>query len=251
MRKLSIILFFIFITSIGYCQHIDSSFAGRYSDGYGDITMTELTLRKNGTFKLKTPDPIFTYTFNSFDNEGNWISRKDTVILNPNLLPRITKTNLSEKTINLKDSILIKVRYIVENYSSDTLKSKEDFKFNMLTVCLNKKSKYFNLVSSRHYKTCAFAHKVKNQLIVDSTNTFKIKRKNLNKIGVNTYGFEDIVWLNVSDLNSNYFEIEIIQQIDNERTPRNRELIVEGNKVYFYKRKGKIDKFLFPLIKKF
>lgn len=66
----------------------------------------------------------------------------------------------------------------------------------------------------------------------------------MDKIGIFTYGFEDIKWIKVSNKNSDYFEIEIIQQVDIERTPRNREIIVKGNRAYFYKSNGKIDKSL-------
>lgn len=232
-----------------FSQNIDSSFVGEYTDGIGDVTITDLILRENGTFYLKTPDPLFSYTFQTFTNEGSWISRNDTVILNPELFQRITNTSLTEKHANLSDSILIKIRYLVDYYQSDTLLNSEEKEFELLTFFVNNKRKYFNLVRYPHRKMCAFAPKVKNQVVVDSTNAFKIKRKDLDKIGIFTYGFDDIVWMKVSNKKSNHLEIEIIQQVDIERTPRNRQLIVKRNKVYFYKRKGKIDKSLLPLIR--
>ena len=38
--------------------------------------------------------------------------------------------------------------------------------------------------------------------------------------------------------------------MDINRTPRNRELIIDGNKIYFYKRNGKVDKSLSSLTRK-
>lgn len=250
MKKTLHILTILLISISIFSQNIDSSFVGKYTDGIGDVTITELCLRKNGTFYLKTPDPIFSYTHRSFENEGIWISRNDSVILNPELTKLKTKVALIEKNTDQTDSILIRVKYFVDYFQSDSLLKREEKEFELMTVCVNKKRKYFNLVRHPHRKMCAFAPKVKNQVIIDSTNTFKIKRKDLDKIGVFTYGFDNMEWIKVFEKNSNNLEIEIVQQVDINRTPRNRELIIDGNKIYFYKRNGKVDKSLSSLTRK-
>ena len=250
MKKTLHILTILLISISAFSQNIDSLFVGKFTDGIGDVTITELSLRKNGTFFLKTPDPVFSYTHQTFENEGTWISKNDSVILNPELTKLKTKVNLIEKNTDRSDSILIRVKYFVDYFQSDSLLRREEKEFELMTVCINKKRNYFNLVRHPHRKMCAFTPKVKNQIIIDSTNTFKIKRKDLDKIGVFTYGFDNMEWLKVSDKNSNNLEIEIIQQVDINRTPRNRELIIDGDKIYFYKRNGKIDKSLTSLTRK-
>jgi hypothetical protein len=223
---------------------------GKYTDGIGDVIITELSLRKNGTFYLKTPDPVFAYTHQTFENEGIWISKNDSVILNPDLTKLKTKVALIERHTDQTDSILIRVKYFVDYFQSDSLLKREEKEFELMTVCVNKKRKYFNIVRYPHIKMCAFAPKVKNQVIIDATNTFKIKRKDLYKIGVFTYGFDKMEWIKVSEKNSNNLDIEIIQQVDIKRTPRNRKLIIDGDKIYFYQRNGKIDKSLSSLNRK-
>lgn len=223
-------------------QNADSLVIGKYTDGIGNNFITALTLRKNGTFYLKTVDPIFSYTHQTFENEGKWIFRNDSVILNPELTKLKTIINLTEKKSNFSDSILIKVNYFVDYFRSDTLLNRQEKQIELMTVCINKRRNYYNLVRKPFGKSCAFAPKVKNQVIIDSTNTFKTKRKDLIKIGVFTDGFDNMEWVQLSDNNSNNIEINVIQQIDVNRTPRNRELIIEGNKIYYYKRNGKLDK---------
>lgn len=250
MKKTQLILIILLISISAFAQNIDSSFAGKFTDGIGDVTITELSLRKNRTFSLKTPDPVFSYTHQYFENEGTWISKNDTVILNPELTKLKTKVALTEKHTDQTDQILIRVKYFVDYFQSDSLLKREEKEFELMTVCINKKRNYFNLVRNSHRKMCAFAPKVKNQVIIDSTYTFKIKRKDLDKIGVFTYGFDNMEWKKVSDKNSNNLEIEIIQQVDINRTPRNRALIIDGDKIYFYKRNGEIDKSLTSLTRK-
>jgi hypothetical protein len=240
----------LLISISAFTQNIDSSFVGKYTDGIGDMIITEICLRENGTFHLKTPDPIFPYTHQTFENEGIWISRNDSVILNPELNQLKTEVTIKENTTDQTDSVSLNVRYFVDYFQSDSSLKREEKEFEVMTICINKKRKYFNLVRYPHIKMCAFAPKVKKQVLIDSTNTFKIPQRDLFKIGVFTYGFDSIVWVNVSDKNSNYLELEIIQQVDIERTPRNRELIIDGDKIYFYKRNGKIDKSLSILTRK-
>jgi len=41
-----------------------------------------------------------------------------------------------------------------------------------------------------------------------------------------------------------------VQEIDKERMPRSKNVIIEGNKAFFYEHNGKVDKSLSILIKK-
>jgi len=56
-----------------------------------------------------------------------------------------------------------------------------------------------------------------------------------------TYGFDRAFELDISDPKSNFIEIDIIQPIDVERSPRNKKVIIKGNTAYFYERNGKVD----------
>ena len=75
-------------------------------------------------------------------------------------------------------------------------------------------------------------------------------KQDIERIGIYSYGFEDIVWINISDKTSNKFEIIVRHPIDRERMPRSKEVLVKRRKAYYYETKGKIDKWLTPLNKK-
>lgn len=250
MKKILQILI-VLITSIhAFSQDIEVSIAGEYANELGGVTITKIDLRDNGTFYLKTVDPVFTNRHQMFENEGHWILKNDTVLLNPELSPLKLDVALNEKQIDLTDSVQISVKYYVDYYQLDSVVERKEREFDLMTIYTNKRKKYVNLVRYEHQKKCGFSRKIKNQIQVDSTNTFKIIRKDLDKIGVLTYGLGHIEWLEVSDKNSNAFDITIIQQVDINRTPRCRALLVDKDKIYFYRRDGKIKKSLSPLNRK-
>lgn len=233
-------------------QTINPKFTGNYKDKLSvtsTIFSTELELNENGTFKLTTPDPVFTDTFCGFENTGNWISRQDTVFLNPDRKPRSKTIQFTEKNTGAKDSVTIRINYFVEYYDDEQVSEKERFDFSMLTICVNKQKKYYHLVRQPKIRSCLFAPKVKNQLVIDSTNTVKVPAKELTKIGVFTYGFDSVEWLEITGKETDFVEISIVQPVDKNRAPANRAVIMKGNRAYYYMRDGKIDKSLTPLTK--
>ena len=240
------------LVMLGNCifgQRNDSIFVGTYKDGFGNLSITELNLCKDGTFKLKTPDPIFSYTYQSFENTGNWILKQDTIFLNPDKKQRNKTINFLEKQTETNDSITIKINYFVDYFNDDSFLAQNKFDFDVLTICINKKNRYYHLVREYKLKRRTVAHKVKNQIIVDATNVLKIPSEKITKIGVFTYGFDNIEWFNISNSNTNFIEIDIVQPVDENRMPRNRAVLIKKDKAYYYTRKGKIDKLSMPLVK--
>lgn len=231
-------------------QMINPKFVGNYKDGgsaASTLFTTELELYENGTFRLVTPDPVFTNTRREFENRGRWISRRDTVFLNPDRKPRSKTIQFSEKSTGTKDSVTIRINYFVEYFDDDRLVERERFDFDVLTLCINKKNQYHHLVRQPKTRNCLLSPKVKNQIVIDSTNTIKVPAKQLKKIGVFTYGFDAVEWLEIVDTNTDYIEITLVQPVDQNRMPANRAVIIKGNTAYFYMRNGKIDKSLTPL----
>lgn len=85
---------------------------------------------------------------------------------------------------------------------------------------------------------------------LDSTNTITIARKDIEKIGVYTYGLIDFVELKTQNPNTDYFEIDIVVPVDKERMPRSKKVIIRGKKAFFYEKNGEVKKSLNPLYKK-
>lgn len=253
MKNLFLLLIFALFSTIGYSQEELSKYAGKYGDWTlnGDILNTELELNIDGTFKLRTTDPIYTNKFQEYTNEGKWILKNGEVFLNPELKKRTPIVKISEKQIELKDAIKIKINHYIEVYENEQIIEKQKKEFDMLTLYFNKKRKYKHL--TREWMkdgNCAFAPRIKNRINLDSTNTFTIAKQDIKKIGVFTYGFTDFIELATKNKNANFFEIDVIIPIDKERMPRNKKVIVKGKRAYFYEHNGKVSKWLNPLRKK-
>ena len=102
-----------------------------YSGTYGNWTLagealtTELELRSNGTFRLRSVDNVYPQTFKYYTNEGVWIIEDKDIILNPSLKKRKPIVEMVEKTIGLQDSIEIKVNHYNEIYQNQKLIEKK------------------------------------------------------------------------------------------------------------------------------
>lgn len=246
---LSIFLFAIQVQA----QNDVSQFVGTYGDWMpnGKALITELELKANGTFKLRTVDNVYPQIFKDYTNEGKWIVKDGEVILNPTLKRREPIVTMTEKQLGLKDSILIKVNHYVELYENQQLVEKKESEFEILTLYFNKKRKYKHLTREWLKEgSCAWAPRIRNRVNLDSTNTFKIAKKDIEKIGVYTYGFTDFIELQTANKTSDFFEIDVIVPIDKERMPRNKKVIIKGNRAYFYEIKGKVKKSLNHLWRK-
>ncbi len=239
------ILYLILLSTIScYSQTNSSKIIGTYQDG-----ITQLDLRADSTFLLKTPDYVFPYSYKNYTNKGNWTIFNNSVILNPEKKKRTQLLSLAESVNNSFDSIKIKIIYLMEEYDNDTLVKTEKKEFNLMTLYLNRKKNYHQLVREKMIRICAFAPRIKNQYIIDSTNTIILAKKPIEKIGLFTYGFENFIELIPKNTHSNCFEITIKQPVDISRIPRNRTLIIKGKNAYFYEYHGKVATTLTPLRK--
>jgi len=234
-------------------QTNESEYVGKYGDWMpnGKALITELELKTDGTFELRAVDNVYPQTFKDYSNKGVWIVKDDEVILNPKLKKRKPTVKMMEKTIGLKDSIEIKINYFNEIYENQKLVEKNETEFDILTLYFNKKRKYKHL-TREWYDTgsCAWAPRIRNRVNMDSTNTLRIAKKDIDKIGVYTYGFTDFIELKTENKNSDYYEIDIVIPIDKERMPRNKKVIIKGKRAYFYEINGEVRKSLNPLYKK-
>ncbi len=217
----------------------------------GEALITELELKADGTFKLRTVDNVYPQTFKQFTNEGEWILKDGKVVLNPDLKRRQPVVNITENQIGLKDSIEIKINHYIELYENQTFIEKKKTELELLTLYFNKKRNYNHLTRAWLKEgSCAWAPRIKNRVNLDSTNTFRIAKKDIEKIGVYTYGFTDFIELETESLNSDFIEINIIMPIDKERMPRNKKVIINGNRACYYEAKGEVKKSLNHLWKK-
>jgi hypothetical protein len=234
-------------------QNDISEYVGTYGDWMpnGKALTTELELKTDGTFELRTVDNIYPQTFSNYTNKGVWVLKDNEVILNPTLERREPTVEITEKQIGIRDSIEIKINHYNEFYENENLIEKKKTEFDILTFYFNKRRKFRHL-TREWYDTgsCAWAPRIKNRVNLDSTNTFRVAKKNIEKIGIYTYGFTDFIELDTKNPNSDYFEIDVIVPIDKERMPRNKKVIIKGNRAYFYEIKGKVKKSLNPLWKK-
>lgn len=247
-------LFIVLLTVHLQAQNKKSEFVGTYGDmilANGEFSGTELELKADGTFRLRTTDYVYPQTFKDYTNEGKWILKDGEVILNPDLKRRKPIVNITEKQIGLKDSIKIKLNHYVELYEKQNLIKKQKTEFELLTLYFNKRRKYINLTREWFKEgRCAWAPRIKNRVNLDATNTFKIAKKDIEKIGIYTYGFTDFIELKTEHKKSDYYEIDVLISIDKERMPRNKKVIIKGNRAYFHEIKGKVSKSLTSLWKK-
>ena len=155
-RHILFILFFLFGQWI-VAQSTYDKYAGVYSDGYDGKSITELILKKDSTFVLTTQDNIFPKSFNSYRNEGKWIKNKNIIILNPHLQKRAPKVELIEHIQENEDSIVIKINYHLQTYENGNLINTTKCNFETLTIYLNRKKKYHNLVRHQNKRYCLLA----------------------------------------------------------------------------------------------
>lgn len=233
----------------GLAQNTNQKFAGKYSDGIGSVSITELRLNEDGTFTLVSIDPVFPNTHTSYQNTGVWTAEDGIVVLNPDKAPREISCVLKEAADGNADSTTIKINYTLIKYENETLKTEEPFDFDQVTIFINDKRTYYTLVKGEIRKVCLFAPKVKNQVIVDSSHTITIPKVGIEKVGIFTYGFTEPRWFEVKNNKSNYLEIEVRHPIDEDRAPRSKKVIVKKSKAYYYEYNGKVSNWGQPLIK--
>lgn len=251
MKSYLLTIGLLYFSFAGFCQSNHKTVAGIYSDQLG--SSTRLVLRKDRSFTLNTVDELFPYTFEMFNNVGTYEIREDSIILNPTrkaLRPEV----LIETKEGTSDTLSINLDYQLDHYADTVIQSSEPFNPKMLTIYINKKKNYTHLVQEEQIRSCLFATRIKNQMIVEEHGAILFSRNSdyfkepLRRIGVYSYGFDKIVWFEVAEETSE-ITIRIHQPVEANRMPMSRELIIKGNKLYYYKQEGEVRKFLTPLIK--
>lgn len=238
----SALLYFSLIFSV-FAQKTSKPFYGTYGD-----YSTRLTLKPDSTFELIEADPIFPYTFETFTSSGFWKLQGDTVVLNPHLEKRLPKITVLEKLVKKNnDSISLKISYYLETYEKNKRVSISPFNFELLSIYINKRKNYRNIVHSPHNRHCMFSPRIRKQVVIDSTKIFSFPGQEVSKLGIYSYGFEKVIEIEVNNPHANHFEITVIQPLDKERMPRSKKVIIKRGQAYFYEWKGKISSGIFSL----
>ncbi len=250
MNKILIIILII-ISNSTFGQNIElKEVIGKYTSEFEYIYDTKLELKEDTSFYLKAIDPLFPYTFQYYVNNGKFKIVEDLLILNPDLPKREKKVNFKQyEDSNLTDSLSIEINYFLEKFQNEEFIEKERFNFNRLTIYINKKRHKYNIIRYYQCSRCAFASKIKNQIIINSSNQVKIEKRDIERIGIYTYGFKEILWFDITSSTLNTFQFLIEQPVDINRVPRSKVLKFKKNQIFFYKRNGKIKK-SFPLLLK-
>lgn len=246
MKIIFQIIVFLTLSLHVTAQHKNTDYIGRYGDWMpnGEALVTELELKADGSFKLRTVDYVYPQTFKDYSNEGQWVVEDKEIVLNPMLKRRLPRASILGSKKGIKDSIEIKINHYVELYENEELKEKRAATFDLMTLYFNKKRDYVILTRVSYKEgSCAFAPRIKNRVNVDTTNTFRVVRKDLEKIGLYTYGFQDFLEVDIQDKEADYFEIDVVVPVDVERMPRSKKVIIKGNRAFFYENKGKVDTF--------
>jgi len=239
---LSALLYFSLVFSV-FAQKASKPIFGTYGE-----YSTRLTLNLDSTFELIEADPIFPYTFESYTNRGDWEVKGDTVILNPHLEKRLPRVSVREKSVQKdNDSISVTINYYLETYEKNEMSSRTPFYFELLSIYINKKKNYRNIVHVPQYRHCMFSSRLRKQIVIDSTKTFNFPRQDVYKLGVYSYGFEKAIEIKVNNTQANHYEITVIQPVDKERMPRSKKVIIKRRQAYYYEWNGKISSGIFSL----
>lgn len=233
MKLNSLLILFLITSMTVYCQKKYANVAGRYTDG-----STTLVLNADSSFELQVRDPIphFRYSNHIYASSGVYTMAENVVTLNPQLEKRHPRVSLIEKEVEGKDSMQIKVNYLVEEYDNEVLVATRPDSVEMMTLYINKIRA--NLVYGPVMTGCL--PKIRHQVMMDYLNTTKFTKIDVKRFAFFTYGFDDYVELIPTNPNSNYYEITIVQPVDKDRRPRNKKVIFKGRQAYYYEYNGRV-----------
>ncbi len=208
---------------------------------------TTLKFYPNGKFQLETTDILFPGKGETHTNEGIWTDTPEGIRLNPHMPERTQYVEFNPIDSAVSDTLELLIDYSRTVYRDNQEIRKDKDDFEIITFFINGKS--YNLVRSPVIQHCAFAPGIKNQLIVDESNSVRIPVKRIKKMKVMTTGFDKPRSI---ELTANQFSRAVISidiHVDDEQTPRNRLVLVKGKNAYFYQMGGKPSIFLTPLQK--
>ena len=106
MKSIFTFLLTFFVSVTIHAQNDRLAYCGIYGNWLNGVSLsTELELKENGTFHLKTVDYVYPQTFKSYTNQGVWIVVNKEVILNPTLQPHEPKVKI--KVLRVHTCILV------------------------------------------------------------------------------------------------------------------------------------------------
>lgn len=220
-------------------QSINSAHTGIYARTFGFAavpdTASSLKLSPNGRFRLVED-------YGRRVSTGDWTSRHDSVILNPSLGRETVRVTMREEYRGDADSITIRLT----RYSDTDVAKPLDFR--MATVCLGKRRRYSHLVEKYIPDApCAFAPRIRKQVTMRKDGTFRIARRDFRRIGFLSYDFRDVVWLDVSDPKSDFFDVTFIES---DPTARRRVVRMHPQKAWIQEKGNQVPKRFEPLWRK-
>ena len=242
-------LLLLFLASVAvHAQTGYDRVAGTYNDALATIYATQLTLRPNGTFVIETVDETFPYTFEQFTNKGEYSVSGDSIILNPGVTLPATTVELQHRESGA-DTLRVNIDYTLATYTGSELTFTDAFQPQMLSVYINEKKNFTHIVKEELRQVCLFAPKVRRQVVLDEAGVLKLAKtskyfKNgLRRIGIYSYGFDEIRWFSVPP-DASTVTVAITQPVEANRMPMDREVIFRKGELMYYKYQGKIDKSL-------
>ena len=233
-------LLFLVLSKFGFAQNSTENFVGTYTD-HKKYPSTILKLSEDSFFYLQELDPIFILSGERFQNVGSWIANGNEVILNPDKEPRKKIVTFREKELENFDSFSLKINYNVIEYENEELNRTFEFYGGLYFVIVEDKILEISGNQSNFYGT-------KSSLKLDSLNTIKIKNKKIEEIrslGIYTHELNKIFSVEFTNPNTNFVEVNISIEVDKERTPRTKKVLIKGNKALIEDFSGEIDNSIF------
>ena len=227
----SILLFLLLSFNL---QTLAQEVIGHYRD-----EITDIRLNRDSTFRVDAIDPVYPYTYKRFSSDGRWAVSGRFIILNPDQAKRRPAVSLVEAVVP-GDSIHIRINYESQVYDHEQILAIDHQVPEMMTVYLNKRRNYRHLVKAPIRRVCGFSPGIKHQYVLDSTQTLSMKKTVVKTIGFRTYGFDREVTFIPTDPQANFFEIRVVQPVDADRVPRSRQILIKGNKLFYYDFKGEL-----------
>ena len=245
-RSLIILIIVLFFGKHIIAQELDSKFVGEYSN-HNKYPSEILELKKDGTFKYLHGDPHY-FDWNSYTNEGNWIVENNIVILNPDKEPRKLETKIIEYKKDQRDSIIIKINYNARIFHNEKIEYTGEVSLFTFDLYINGKRYFVTREPLRNYKKIRL--RKKRHLTIDSLNTIRIpksKVKSIKKIELLMLEFHKPVTFDNLNMETNFFEINIQYDIEKNREPRQKKVIIKKNKAYLWEYDNKIDTSIFAI----
>lgn len=211
----------------------------------------EIKFNSDSTFVYKSKnfeDPIGNFYDDYYTEDGQWISKGDTIILNPNL----EKKNYGyyeflEAEKENKQKVYFKFNIIRKNFGEDdNLVSIDTLQIKQLDFAINSNDKKNRSRITQHPTTrCFFAGFIPKELITNERSfEFKKSENFINKIYIGSYEMKKTEEFTIKNTNSNSFVLNIYQNIYKNSMIRNKKYLMLNKNIILIEQKenGKFKK---------